>query len=103
MPEYGLDLKLRMDGYSWLFATLITAIGMLVVAYARYYMSRNDPIPRFFALFLAFMGAMLGLVLAGNLVLIAVFWEMTSIVSFLLIGYGTTMQRPAMAHAWRSS
>ncbi|SIQ99212.1 multisubunit potassium/proton antiporter, PhaA subunit /multisubunit potassium/proton antiporter, PhaB subunit [Rhizobium sp. RU20A] len=87
MPEYGLDLKLRMDGYSWLFATLITAIGMLVVAYARYYMSPNDPIPRFFALFLAFMGAMLGLVLAGNLILIAVFWEMTSIVSFLLIGY----------------
>ncbi len=87
MPEYGLELKLRMDGYSWLFATLITAIGMLVVAYARYYMSPNDPIPRFFALFLAFMGAMLGLVLSGNLVLMAVFWEMTSIVSFLLIGY----------------
>lgn len=50
-------------------------------------MAEEDPVPRFFALFLAFMGSMLGVVLSGNLILLAVFWELTSIVSFLLIGY----------------
>ncbi|MFB2550244.1 monovalent cation/H+ antiporter subunit A [Ensifer soli] len=87
MPSLGLDLSLRLDGLSWMFAVLITAIGLLVVIYARYYMSAADPVPRFFSLFLSFMGAMLGLVMAGNLILLAVFWELTSIVSFLLIGY----------------
>ena len=55
--------------------------------YARYYLSPDDPVPRFFALFLAFMGAMLGVVLSGNLVQLVVFWELTSLFSFLLIGY----------------
>ncbi|CCE97469.1 putative monovalent cation/proton antiporter [Sinorhizobium fredii HH103] len=87
IPELGLNFKLRMDGFAWLFSALITAIGFLVVLYARYYMAEEDPVPRFFALFLAFMGSMLGVVLSGNLILLAVFWELTSIVSFLLIGY----------------
>ena len=87
LPELGLNFTLRMDGFAWMFAGLVTAIGLLVVVYARYYMSASDPVPRFFSLFLAFMGAMLGMVLSGNLILLAVFWELTSIVSFLLIGY----------------
>ncbi len=87
MPELGLNFTLRMDGFAWLFTVLVTAIGVLVVLYARYYMAAEDPVPRFFALFLAFMGSMLGVVLSGNLILLAVFWELTSIVSFLLIGY----------------
>ncbi|RVO38247.1 monovalent cation/H+ antiporter subunit A [Sinorhizobium meliloti] len=87
VPELGLNFTLRMDGFAWLFSALITAIGVLVVLYARYYMAEEDPVPRFFALFLAFMGSMLGVVLSGNLILLAVFWELTSIVSFLLIGY----------------
>ncbi|WP_342394669.1 monovalent cation/H+ antiporter subunit A [Sinorhizobium numidicum] len=87
IPELGLNFTLRMDGFAWLFSALITAIGVLVVLYARYYMAEEDPVPRFFALFLAFMGSMLGIVLSGNLILLAVFWELTSIVSFLLIGY----------------
>lgn len=87
LPELGLNFTLRMDGFAWMFASLVTAIGLLVVVYARYYMSTSDPVPRFFSLFLAFMGAMLGLVLAGNLILLAIFWELTSIISFLLIGY----------------
>ncbi|WP_081158845.1 monovalent cation/H+ antiporter subunit A [Ensifer aridi] len=87
IPELGLNFTLRMDGFAWLFCALITAIGVLVVLYARYYMAEEDPVPRFFALFLAFMGSMLGVVLSGNLILLAVFWELTSIVSFLLIGY----------------
>ena len=56
----GIDFQLRMDGFSWLFAMLISGMGLLVVIYARYYMSPADPVPRFFSFFLAFMGAMLG-------------------------------------------
>ena len=87
MPGLGLDFVLRMDGLAWLFAGLVTGIGALVVVYARYYMSADDPVPRFFAFLLAFMGAMNGVVLSGNLVQIAFFWELTSLFSFLLIGY----------------
>ncbi|NGN41776.1 monovalent cation/H+ antiporter subunit A [Mesorhizobium sp. CGMCC 1.15528] len=87
LPTLGLNFTLRMDGFAWLFAMLVSGIGFLVVLYARYYMSPEDPIPRFYAFFLAFMGAMLGIVLSGNLILLVVFWELTSIFSFLLIGY----------------
>lgn len=87
LPSLDLDLLLRLDGISWLFAFLVLAIGFLVVLYARYYMSPEDPVPRFFSFFLAFMGSMLGLVLSGNLVQLVFFWELTSLFSFLLIGY----------------
>ncbi|MCO5070866.1 MAG: monovalent cation/H+ antiporter subunit A [Rhizobiaceae bacterium] len=87
VPTLGLTITLRMDGFAWLFAVLITGIGLLIVIYARYYMSPQDPIGRFYAYLLAFMGSMLGLVLSGNLILLAIFWELTSIFSFLLIGY----------------
>jgi multicomponent K+:H+ antiporter subunit A len=87
IPSLGLNFILRMDGFAWMFATMVTAIGFLVVLYARYYMSPADPVPRFFSFFLAFMGAMLGLVISGNIIQIALFWELTSLVSFLLIGY----------------
>ena len=66
---------------------LVLGIGALVVLYARYYMSPADPVPRFFSFFLAFMGAMLGVVLSGNLIQMVLFWELTSLFSFLLIGY----------------
>ena len=56
LPQLGLNFTLRLDGFAWIFAILITGIGLLVVLYARYYMSAKDPIPRFFAFFLAFMG-----------------------------------------------
>ncbi|HEX7054454.1 MAG TPA: monovalent cation/H+ antiporter subunit A [Burkholderiales bacterium] len=87
LPAHGLDFTLRMDGFAWLFALLVTGMGLLVVVYARYYMSPEDPVPRFFSFFLAFMGSMLGVVLSGNLVQLAFFWELTSLFSFLLIGY----------------
>ncbi len=87
IPELGLEFKLRIDGFAWLMATLITGIGLLVVLYARYYMSPSDPVPRFFSFLLAFMGAMLGIVLSGNLIQLVFFWELTSLFSFLLIGY----------------
>ena len=87
LPSLGLNLVLRMDGFAWLFSLLVLGIGTLVSLYARYYMSPQDPVPRFFAFFLAFMGAMLGLVISGNLIQIVFFWELTSLFSFLLIGY----------------
>lgn len=87
IPALGLSFALRLDGFAWMFAMLITGIGFLVVLYARYYMSPDDPVPRFFSFFLAFMGSMLGIVIAGNLIIMVFFWELTSIFSFLLIGY----------------
>ena len=87
LPELGLDFILRLDGFAWIFAALITGIGFLVVLYARYYMSPLDPVPRFFSFLLAFMGAMLGVVLSGNLIQLVFFWELTSLFSFLLISY----------------
>lgn len=87
LPSLGLNLVLRLDGFAWMFCMLVLGIGALVVLYARYYMSPADPVPRFFAFFLAFMGAMTGVVLSGNLIQLALFWELTSLFSFLLIGY----------------
>ena len=87
LPSMGLNMVLRVDGLAWIFAMLVLLIGLLVVLYAHYYMSPQDPVPRFFAFLLAFMGSMLGVVLSGNIVQMVVFWEMTSLISFLLIGY----------------
>jgi len=87
VPSLGLELNLRIDGFAWMFAVLVTGIGALVSLYARYYMSPEDPAARFYAFFLAFMGAMLGVVLSGNVIQLVVFWELTSLISFLLIGY----------------
>src|SRR5690554_1185409 len=66
LPSLGLNIVLRLNGLSWLFTVMVTGIGFLVVLYARYYMSPKDPVPRFFSFFLAFMGAMLGIVLSGR-------------------------------------
>ncbi|KFN52020.1 hypothetical protein N790_13060 [Arenimonas malthae CC-JY-1] len=87
VPGIGLELSLRLDGLAWMFAGLVLAIGLLIVIYARYYLDEADSMPRFLAFLLLFMGSMLGLVVAGNLVLLAVFWELTSLSSFLLIGF----------------
>jgi len=87
LPTLDVNFTLRLDGLAWLFAIMVQGIGALVVLYARYYMSADDPVPRFFAFLLAFMGAMTGMVMAGDLIQLAVFWELTSLFSFLLIGY----------------
>ena len=86
-PTLGLDFSLRMDGYAWLFTMIVSLMAVLVVLYARYYMSPEDPVPRFFSFFQAFMGAMLGVVLSGNLIQMVLFWELTSLSSFMLIAY----------------
>ena len=87
IAQLGLNLSFRLDGLSFLFALLILGIGLLVILYARYYLSEQERVARFFACLLLFMGSMLGLVLAGNLLLMLMFWELTSLSSFLLIGF----------------
>ncbi|MBY6065062.1 monovalent cation/H+ antiporter subunit A [Pseudidiomarina sediminum] len=87
LPSLGLNLAFRLDGLSLLFAGLILFIGLLVIIYAHYYLSSKDSAPRFFACLLLFMGSMLGIVTSDNLLLMWFFWELTSISSFLLIGY----------------
>ena len=87
LPELGLAMGFRVDGLAWLFAGLICGIGALVVLYAAWYLADEDPPARFFLYLMLFMGAMLGIVLSDNLVLLLVFWELTSLSSFLLIGY----------------
>ncbi|MEN1944083.1 monovalent cation/H+ antiporter subunit A [Luteimonas sp. MJ293] len=92
IPQVGLMFDLRLDGLAWMFAGLVLGIGVLIVMYARYYLSDQDSAPRFFAYLLLFMGSMLGMVIAGNLLLLVVFWELTSISSFLLIGFWSHQQ-----------
>ncbi|WP_251977857.1 monovalent cation/H+ antiporter subunit A [Salinicola avicenniae] len=87
IPQLGLDLAFRLDGLSLLFLLLILGIGLLIILYARYYLSPNDSMPRFYAYMMLFMTSMIGIVMADNLLLLWIFWEMTSLSSFLLIGY----------------
>ena len=87
IPGLGLDLAFRLDGLSLLYTTLILGIGLLVILYARYYLSDEDSAGRFYGYLLFFMSSMVGVVLANNLLLLWLFWELTSISSFLLIAY----------------
>ena len=83
----GLTFAFRVSGFGFLFALLVLGIGLLIILYARYYIAREDPMGRFYTYLLFFMGSMLGIVLSENLLLLMVFWELTSISSFLLIGF----------------
>lgn len=87
VPALGLSFSFFLDGLGLFFAALILGIGLLVIIYARFYLHRDDPMGRFFAFLLLFQGAMLGIVLSDNILLLVVFWELTSLSSFLLIGY----------------
>lgn len=87
VPQVGLTLSLYADGLALLFVLLITGIGAVVTFYAGHYFDDGGKATRFVALLLAFTGSMLALVLAGNLLLLFIAWELTSITSFLLIGF----------------
>jgi multicomponent K+:H+ antiporter subunit A len=87
IPALGMSLAFRLDGLGLLFAQLILIIGILVVLYAHYYLSAEEGGPRFYSYLLLFMGSMLGLVLSENLLQMLLFWELTSLSSFLLIGF----------------
>ena len=86
-PSLGLRLSFLVDGLSLLFALLISGIGALILIYARSYLAGHSHLGRFYAFILLFMASMLGLVLADNLIALFVFWELTSISSYFLIGF----------------
>ncbi|WP_295532525.1 monovalent cation/H+ antiporter subunit A [uncultured Thioclava sp.] len=87
LPWLGLNVNFWIDGLGMLFATLILGIGLLIILYARYYLSNKDPVGQFYTYLLLFQGAMVGIVLSDNILLLLIFWELTSLSSFLLIGY----------------
>ncbi|GAD54931.1 LOW QUALITY PROTEIN: pH adaptation potassium efflux system a [Limimaricola cinnabarinus LL-001] len=87
MPGLGLNVNLFLDPLGFMFAALILGIGLLIIAYARHYLSRDDNMGEFFSYLLLFQGAMVGIVLSDNILLLLIFWELTSLSSFLLIGF----------------
>lgn len=86
-PSFNLSFSWFLDGLSLTFALLVTGMGMLIVAYSGSYMKGHEGLGRFLSFILAFMGAMLGLVVSDSFLMLFVYWELTSITSFLLIGF----------------
>ncbi|MDY8108370.1 putative monovalent cation/H+ antiporter subunit A [Fulvimarina sp. 2208YS6-2-32] len=93
IPSFDVAFSFRLDGLSLVFALLVTGIGTLIILYAGGYMKGHKDQGRFYAFMLMFMGSMLGLVVADDLVTLFVYWELTSITSFLLIGFDHTRER----------
>ena len=87
MPQIGLAMNLRLDGLALMFGAMILGIGLMIQLYGRHYLSKSDPFGQFFTYLMLFQGAMLGIVLSDNVLMMLVFWELTSLSSFLLIGY----------------
>ncbi len=87
LPQLGLSASFFLDGLGLLFAAMILGVGLLITLYARFYLSGEDPMGQFYTYLLLFQGAMLGIVLSDNILLLLIFWELTSLSSFLLIGY----------------
>ncbi len=87
LPVVGLNFNLMLDALGFFFALLILGIGLLIITYARFYLAREDNMGEFFTYLLLFQGAMVGIVLSDNILLLLIFWELTSLSSFLLIGY----------------
>ncbi|NHB75297.1 monovalent cation/H+ antiporter subunit A [Rhodobacter calidifons] len=87
LPALGLNATFFLDGLGLLFAGLILGIGLLIILYARFYLAKSDPMGQFYSYLMLFQGAMVGIVLSDNILLLLIFWELTSLSSFLLIGY----------------
>lgn len=87
LPQLGIDFSFRLDSLGLLFSLLISGIGTLIYIYAYYYLSPKNSLSKLYILLMLFMAAMLGISLSNNLLILLVFWEMTSISSFLLVGY----------------
>lgn len=92
VPQLGVNLNFRLDGLSLMMALIITGIGTLIFIYGGGYLKGDVLLGRFFAYLSIFMAAMLGLVLSDNILALFVFWELTSISSYLLIGYKHTYE-----------
>lgn len=97
LPGFSVRYSLRFDGLSTVFALLISGIGFLVILYAGGYMKAHAGLGKLQAFLLLFMGAMLGVVLADDAITLFVFWELTSIASFLLIGFDRERERARRA------
>ncbi|MGA1836917.1 Na+/H+ antiporter subunit A [Herbiconiux sp. 11R-BC] len=90
IPQLGIALSFRVDALAWLLALVVTGVGALVLIYcARYFSPREPQLGRFAALLLAFAGTMYGLVTADDIYIMFMFWEITSVLSYLLIGHYT--------------
>jgi multicomponent K+:H+ antiporter subunit A len=87
VPALGLNFSLMMDPLGLMFAGLILGIGLLIMIFGHFYLAQGEATGRFFATLMLFQGSMLGIVLSGNVLLLLVFWELTSLSSFLLIGF----------------
>jgi len=87
LPQLGINLSFRLDALGLLFGLLISGIGTLIYIYAYYYLSPKNSLSKLYQLLMLFMAAMLGISLSNNLIILLVFWELTSISSFLLVGY----------------
>jgi multicomponent K+:H+ antiporter subunit A len=87
LPQLGLNVNLFLDPLGLMFAGLILGIGLLIITYARFYLSRDDNMGEFYSYLLLFQGAMVGIVLSDNILMLLIFWELTSLSSFLLIGF----------------
>lgn len=100
-PSIGLNLSFHVDGLALLMSTLITGIGSLILIYGSSYLKNHIYLPRFLILIQLFLISMLGLVLADNMMLMFIFWELTSLTSYLLIGFVHDKQesRTAALHA----
>ena len=91
IPQLGITLSFRMDALAYMMCLLVLGVGALVLAYcARYFKADAQDIGSFAAQLVAFAGAMFGLVTADDLMVLFVFWEITSVLSFLLISYSRT-------------
>lgn len=102
VPQLGLSLALYLDGLSLLFSLIILGIGAVIILYAAYYFDDAHELNRFYTLLLAFMSAMLALVLAGNILTLFIAWELTSIISFLLISFHGDTSEEARSGALRA-
>ncbi|MGM7702082.1 Na+/H+ antiporter subunit A [Pseudalkalibacillus sp. Hm43] len=87
VPSLGMNFSFYLDGLSLLFSMLISGIGTLVTLYSIFYLNKNEKLNNFYVFLFIFMGAMLGVVLSDNVYALYLFWELTSLSSFLLIGY----------------
>ena len=87
VPAMGLQLSFNLDGLGLLFALAITVVGTLIITYAGTYLEGHPSLPRFYLFILMFMASMLGVVLSDNLIALFVFWELTSVTSYFLIGF----------------
>ncbi|RKQ37857.1 Na+/H+ antiporter subunit A [Oceanobacillus halophilus] len=93
IPSLDMNLDFYLDGLSLLFVLLISGIGALVVLYSIFYLHKSEKLGHFYVFLLMFMTAMLGVVLSDNVFVLYAFWELTSISSFLLIGYWNFKER----------